>query len=104
MLRDPARYSHSSALVALAVAALRDWVGVDATRTTARRALHHWQHEKKLTFEQRLAVLGYFESDTGPQLGIDYLAPSDDEPRHPEPFVAELLAERFGVPVRERAA
>lgn len=102
MFRDPARYSHSSALVALAVAALRDWVGADATRSTARRALHHWQHETKLTEEQRLQVLGYFESDSGPQPGIDYLVPPEPQPT--APFVAELVAERFGPPVRERAA
>lgn len=98
MYRRPEHYADSTALIDLAVASVRAFVGEDASRESARRAMYHWQHEAKLTEDQRRHVLDHFHDDTHPRPGVHYL------PEVEPPFVADLVQERFGEPVRGQAA
>lgn len=96
MYRDHAQIDSetAAALVDLAVADLRAWVGRNAPRSVARRALDVWQHDIKLNERQRDRVLEYFDADPDPKPGLDYLP--QPEPTPQPAFLRELVAERFG--------
>lgn len=76
MSSQVANYSFEKTYVEVVLAQLQSWIGRDAPRSAAARALDDWRFRDGLTPELREAVLGHFEnSDRDPIPGVDFHPP-----------------------------